>query len=650
MFTLLIQTSKTADCFQRFKPLFAESIEQGKVNTCLWVESGNSVETSLPSIKSLVSDKKSWRAIVVCPDPELELPDGGADSSNPFDYDENKEGPSASIEDGKYKDCKSPLIRLTHLLGGLPRMSFNYDTVTHGEDEDTNLPIRLGYAAHNPDGTKSQNDVFARWEEERLRELVLPSEIILIKSRRQPLKRNDSREAECAWTDDGGIREEGFAERNLYPSNCRFLTFDFDDRGPSRSEESYFRFWLAALLIATNKIPSDFIKPSRLYDVYPVISETQLRGSMQLVVNKLNFAKLTLRAEIKKEEESLADARNPIPDTRVTIPVAFEFSPDAAPTFDYKKLGLTGGIESSDFEVWGSFDKATRSEAKFMERQIERSLDYAAARAREETLFPKNEVLPLNEYQVQDLETKLVDTRIDIINDQSALPEAFDDIQPKLEEKSESIKDSMFSRVSFRDTLALFGVTAIAILGGLLPSVLGKIPLLPASLFAFATLLLITSVGFFVLWRQRKKLVLEIEEYHDTIRELIASLSNAAGRYSRFFSDVTTHMRGKSYLETMEATKAKKDGVSYSRRKHLSYIESFLENLNSWNRALQVGVDINSVDALESFVYSNQSINYEELYVFDSGKDFKVQINDSGTEIESPYGFIEMLKIEVEGV
>lgn len=120
MYTVLIQSKRTLDCLQQFYPLLSENIESGNIGICQWIESGATVDTAMPELYDLISRKRVWKAVVVCSefdDIDTKFP---ADAFNPYDFFENKDREGLTIAKGKIVDCDAPLIRLTHMLGGIP--------------------------------------------------------------------------------------------------------------------------------------------------------------------------------------------------------------------------------------------------------------------------------------------------------------------------------------------------------------------------------------------------------------------------------------------------------------------------------------------------------------------------------------------------
>ena len=120
MYTVLIQSKKTLDCLQQFYPLFSESIEAGNIGICQWVEAGETVDTAMPELYNLISHKRAWKAVIVCSEFDDVNTRYPADTVNPYDFLENKDRDGLTIVDGRIVDCNAPLIRLTHMLGGIP--------------------------------------------------------------------------------------------------------------------------------------------------------------------------------------------------------------------------------------------------------------------------------------------------------------------------------------------------------------------------------------------------------------------------------------------------------------------------------------------------------------------------------------------------
>ncbi|MGN1251004.1 MAG: hypothetical protein ACI4XW_13095, partial [Candidatus Spyradocola sp.] len=103
-------------------------------------------------------------------------------------------------------------------------------------------------------------------------------------------------------------------------------------------------------------------------------------------------------------------------------------------------------------------------------------------------------------------------------------------------------------------------------------------------------------------------------------------------------------------LKIMERKRRKRDSSYYFRQKHVKAIELFLNKLSLWSAALHVKVDMSSVDVIDRIDDFNGDVDYDSLYCFDVGKDFRVPLNRIGISIASPFGFVERIEIEREEV
>ena len=114
MYSVIIQNKRTMESFGQFHPLFSETLEKGEVGICQWMEAGTTVEDALPELINLVEGKESWRAVIVRIQDEEDMAVQPAARMNPYDFYENADG------DGKIRENPVPLVRLTHMLGGMP--------------------------------------------------------------------------------------------------------------------------------------------------------------------------------------------------------------------------------------------------------------------------------------------------------------------------------------------------------------------------------------------------------------------------------------------------------------------------------------------------------------------------------------------------
>lgn len=341
MYTVLIQSKKTLDCLQQFYPLFSESIEAGNIGICQWVEAGETVDTAMPELYNLISHKRAWKAVIVCSEFDDVNTRYPADTVNPYDFLENKDRDGLTIVDGRIVDCNAPLIRLTHMLGGIPapEPKFNATIV-----ELENRVPRMEFHPADDEESAAQKKIYNAWTEENMFKGLPPTEIILVKVRKASAAKEMFSLVKASWQVHTEADSSEFWKRNLYPHNCRFLVFDMEQRGIMKQQSDLFRLWLGILLISQNDIDPNVLQAHRLYSLKVLLNEDTLAGSFQQTINKLNMAKYQLEKSLAREVESVSEIDAPIPDYTVGVPVSFQLPKVSDLHFDTADYALSGGI------------------------------------------------------------------------------------------------------------------------------------------------------------------------------------------------------------------------------------------------------------------------------------------------------------------
>ena len=121
MYSVLIQNKKTMESFHEFHPLFLETLGKDIV-LCRWLEAGTTIDTALPELSQLTDSVEKWRAIIVHVEDEEEMRKYERHPDNPYDFLINSSKADAT------KESPVPLIRLTHMLGGVPAPEIEYES------------------------------------------------------------------------------------------------------------------------------------------------------------------------------------------------------------------------------------------------------------------------------------------------------------------------------------------------------------------------------------------------------------------------------------------------------------------------------------------------------------------------------------------
>ena len=642
MYTVMIQNKKGMEKLQEFYPLFAHAIEAGQMSLCRWDEDGVTVDTALPELYELVSKKRIWRALVVCP--ECDRPDTlyPADERNPFDYMENRGRDGITVVNGELVDCEAPLIRLTHLLGGIPTPEPIFEPkLVH----PVNQVPRMEYHPVENEEIREKRRAHADWMEQHTFQGLLPAEIVLVRVRK-PLSNTDAyKQVRGAWKTHTEAESSAFWKRNLYPHNCRFLTYELSQQGMLRHEQEIMRLWLALLLIAKNDIPPDVLQAHRLYKLDVRLNEERLTAFFQDTVNELNTAMYQLQKSMENDRNNRRFAEGEIPDFEVGVPVSFQMDKVSNLPLRKKDYGLTGGASSEDMAHWKEYSGQAREELRQMAHAGERALDHAAERLRARIPYQEQEVELLSAYQEEDLKAALSQEYADVLNTQQKLPANISNIRLQVEDQERRVRAAILQRVSAGQAraavIAAAVITALCILPGVFS--MQSLPVMAAVLLAAAGLPVATCL--LVLAERRKNLLSEARQFQREVQLAAGEMHAWAEDYSSFLSGVASLLKGRTYLSMMHKKQTQRDGSFFFRHKHMKGIEILLDRIALWSTALQLKINMDSVSAVR--LEEDREVDYDRIYSFPEA-DVEIPLNNSGNTVDSPFAFIDQLIVERE--
>jgi hypothetical protein len=480
------------DCLQQFYPLLAESIDRDEIGLCQWIDTGRTVDTAMPGLYEMIARRRSWKAVFVDTEPDDPHGPYPADPFNPYDFLENREREGMTVEDGVLVDCEAPLIRLTHMLGGIPSPEPKFEARLI--EESGRVP-RMEYHPVYDEKTAERKRAYDAWLEANAFRGAPPTEIILLKARNAAAAADTLNRVSSSWMVHTEEDSSEFWRRNLYPHNCRFLVCDMQKRGATRRESDLFRFWLGVLLISRNEIDPNVLQAHRLYSLTVELDESAASESFQQTVNRLNVARHRLRKSIERDDQLRAGTDAPIPDYQIGVPVSFQLPRVSDAQLDSGDFGLTGGAESSDLRVWSAYSAAARRELETLVRSADRTLDKASERVREKCRYTEAEVTPLTQYQEEDMNDALRKDYRSILVRQESLPGSLQDVEADIDAADADFRDGAIARVTARQAAFAFGVPiALAVLCILPGLILGGEYLRAGIAMAGAAVLLAVSL------------------------------------------------------------------------------------------------------------------------------------------------------------
>lgn len=643
MYNVLIQSHTTQSSFDRFYPIFSEEIQAGRLSVCQWIESGTTVRSALPELYDLIGKKNKWRAIIVSTEFRDREGEHLTDSLNPYDYLENAELEEMPLgADGRFVESPIPLIRLTHLLGGIPLPEVQ---VTQEDEADEAL------AALRAQESERRREAYIRWSEENVLEAVPPEEIILIQARRGRTDASDYIDLEEAWKQQDIFQPSLFWLRNTYPSICRFLTFDVDLHGVLSTQRDLFKMWSALLLMCKNRLPSDTMQAYRLYKLDLEIDTDKMEKKFQSVAGQLNQAKYQLRRDLRGQENMSRIIDPDLPAYEVGIPVSFNRTDASSFAVSFENYGLAAGEGGSDFIRWAEeVDQGNRGLKKLV-HLLNRVLDQCSGRVRESTFMTEQELPVLTEYQQEDLQESMNDSYSAVLRVHEQLAFDKEGIEEELAQTDKEIKTLIIRRMSKKTALTVGMILPLALLCSLLPGILSSLNFRAAGIYLTFGVIFTALTVLLILSLRRRRMINTMKDYQRTLLEYVHRILAHEPAYSEFLSGIASYIRGKRILDAAARRRKQAESIRSLRLGHLKTIEAFLEKLESWSAAFHLDVDTREADVIRLEDEDQLELSeLETLYEFTEEKGQSAEINHSGKQIPSPFGFIRRLLIQREEI
>ncbi|MBQ9644483.1 MAG: hypothetical protein IJV26_10655 [Lachnospiraceae bacterium] len=643
MYNVLIQSHTTQSSFDRFYPIFSEEIQAGRLSVCQWIESGTTVRSALPELYDLIGKKNKWRAIIVSTEFRDREGEHLTDSLNPYDYLENAELEEMPLgADGRFVESPIPLIRLTHLLGGIPLPEVQ---VTQEDEADEAL------AALRAQESERRREAYIRWSEENVLEAVPPEEIILIQARRGRTDASDYIDLEEAWKQQDIFQPSLFWLRNTYPSICRFLTFDVDLHGVLSTQRDLFKMWSALLLMCKNRLPSDTMQAYRLYKLDLEIDTDKMEKKFQSVAGQLNQAKYQLRRDLRGQENMSRIIDPDLPAYEVGIPVSFNRTDASSFAVSFENYGLAAGEGGSDFIRWAEeVDQGNRGLKKLV-HLLNRVLDQCSGRVRESTFMTEQELPVLTEYQQEDLQESMNDSYSAVLRVHEQLAFDKEGIEEELAQTDKEIKTLIIRRMSKKTALTVGMILPLALLCSLLPGILSSLNFRAAGIYLTFGMIFTALTVLLILSLRRRRMINTMKDYQRTLLEYVHRILAHEPAYSEFLSGIASYIRGKRILDAAARRRKQAESIRSLRLGHLKTIEAFLEKLESWSAAFHLDVDTRESDVIRLEDEDQLELSeLETLYEFTEEKGQSAEINHSGKQIPSPFGFIRRLLIQREEI
>lgn len=635
-YSVIIQNKKTMEEFSKFQPLFMEALNNNRIGVCKWNESGATLDTAVPELGELTNDKDEWRAIIVRFEDDRPMSGFNFNVKNPFDFEINKTMDEDAFE------SEVPLIRLTHMLGGIPAPETKFESEQIYEKNKVHRTI------YKPVVDKKREVAYEKACKKYEYDCKLPSTIVIVTIRDGYVGKET---IDTAWSNHRESKSSEFWKRNHYPSVCRFLVYDFEKKGPVQRNADEFGFWISVLMLAINVIDSSTLQAYRLYKLNTSFNRKKMSESFQTTVDRLKSAKYKIEKEIKKDIENQLIVEDKLPDYRLDISVPINLPSDDDCSVSPKGFGLFSQGARTDIGLWNSRKKNSEEKLASAVRSAERTLNQTADRMRDNCVFFEDEVFSLDKYQVEDLTRETGEIYKEIVDIQGMLPTDDVSADPSIIEAADNIHEYLKGRVvgssAFLALTLSFVLLVLAQIPGIVNLYFNGIGSLTQILIAAAiecAVVLLFAILTILLQKKRLNGLLKI--YNQYIKAAFNRLTENASDYSQYLSDIASHSRGHSYLILSRRKKHRAENAHYSKYKHIKAINLFLSKLRMWSTAFHLTVDFDagSIDE-DAVVDIALSPTQNSMYTFESGNAYPVPVNNSGVVLESPFCFADKFEI-----
>ncbi len=682
MYSVLIQSKKTIESFYEFHPLFMDALKEN-LGVCEWNEDKTDIASALPNLRELTEDKAEWRAIIVRVE---DMDPREADPSNPYDFKVNSENYMKNHGVDYSEANPIPLVRLTHMLAGVPRPEKNYvmiDPIKEAQkkrrEEERQM---LEEAERNGQDTTALQEEFEKRppipveneegklilpyykverdeEAERLHQILndkynfdgkLPAEIIIVTWHVSP-KNQWEKATKASWIDRNELESSEFWKRNNYPAACRFLTYEYHEEGHVQREADLFNFWSCVLILANNRIDPSTLQAYRLYTISAELDEKELERTLQTKASHLTGIKNFINEAFEREHRGKTRDDRDLPKYEATISISPIPVKQSDVTVDTRQFHL--GRRSEDYEAgkWHAAREKAEAQLDALFRNGERALEESAGFVRRESVRTVAESDGLEDYQRVEIQNNLEDTYANILEQQTTLPDIRMKRKPSVEERAKEVRYGIKTRIDGAVIAMTAVLIALIVVFAWVPSLvfhqaldMGKMP--PAAIYAGIFLAVLLLAFLVVLIVQRAIFTHKIKEYNREMKDHIREMHENSSKYGTYTSAIATYTRGTIFLNQSNERKISSGEVYDAYKAHRKEANLVLDRVFAWCEAFHFPVDSNTVLVTSREIDLDVIPEKNPEYSFGEDVDKDVPLNETGYYVKSPVQFVSRLVID----
>lgn len=535
MLNILIYDERLSSIITEYLPFWEPFLSAGEFALCRWRPEAETLSDAVPELYETVGENGEWRAVVL-------YHGMAAIGSNPFDFFEGSESAS-EVE-------KNDLIRLTHMLSTVPhrvrivaRPEEGEETAPDGEyrDRDYILEKQLHFGSRYED-----KDYYARGESNYEILCARPGKIILVATRRRDMSEEALRRKRRLQDGTDGPRE-GFADRNDYPANVRYLVYDAGYASETMSERDKFILMHGMMTLLMND-SSITLRPESVYRMEVTLDENLLKDWMLDYEERLYHIGVRMRAMqlYLQEEQESRRAYSSMPRFNEDYLVELAIDTPNSYVVPEEAFHLLKDRPDPDEKIWRQERAETMGSLAKMMKESMRRLRYSLDQIRNQV---KKEEKPVtgrySREQLEDAQMEMEQLERDMFNGDVITTAVL----------SEKEKDALERSVTAQVTTRMTGKIAFAgILFGLLVMAVGFVPYFvsaaddPAAMTEMLLFVLGLAGLFVLIWLiyllvSRWKLRKEIRNYNEAVNKVVASYRALQQQYQAYVSKAFNYRR-----------------------------------------------------------------------------------------------------------
>lgn len=636
-YSVIIQNQKTLEAFSQYQPLFVEAVKSGQIGVCKWIESGTTIDTALPELAGLTNDKQEWRAIIVRYEDDERMAAFPSDPRNPYDFLINKD------RDNWEGESPIPLVRLTQMLGGIPRLEVRFKTEIIREEHKAPRTIYV------PVEDTQREQAYRKLVRKYRFDGKLPSSILIVAVRSSHYQEEASFSE--TWKAHRESESSAFWKRNDFPSVCRFLTYTFQDQGPIQREADNFGFWYAIMLLSINEWDSGTVQAYRLYELNVIMDRSAMMEAFQRLVDRLRDAKHSLERSIRQDVENEICEEEELPEYRIEVPVPIKRPRMEECLPQIKTFRLLPRGAAADGARWSRQCRRAEDMLAASVRAAERMLDQTADKMRGSCTFTEEDITTLNKYQEEDIQRELESFFDAIVTIQGKLPDEAVRPGSELEKAGSSVHEYLLKRVTKRPAILTVVLAAVLLALAAAPAAVNCFVWGEGAAVAIAAVILgcgacAVLAALAVLMYQKMRLDALIVKYIRHLKDAFRQLTEQAGDYSVYMSSIGSYQRGSAYLNLSRRQKYRSATEHSTKYRHIAAINHLLGRLRKWSKAYRLDVDFSTArPEIQVNVDTTVTPAENKIYAFDAQTTCSVALNSSGMTMESPYAFASRIDI-----